>query len=44
MLAESCAAAAQQCQYSLPATLVAFVIVTAIGVGIPLYALWKDNR
>lgn len=42
MLAESCAA--QQCPYSLTANLVAFAIVVAIGVGIPLYALWKDNR
>jgi hypothetical protein len=30
--------------YSLVNTLIAFVVVTLIGVGGPLFVLWRDNR
>jgi hypothetical protein len=32
------------CPYSMVDTLIAFAVVTLVGVGLPLFALWWDNR
>jgi hypothetical protein len=32
------------CPYSLTNTLIAFAVVALIGVGGPLFVLWRDNR
>lgn len=32
------------CPYSMVNTLTALIAVSLVGVGIPLFKLWRDNR
>lgn len=32
------------CPYSMVGTLLVFIAAAVVGVGIPLFVLWRDNR